>query len=40
MIIYIDDIFMYSKTMEEHVDHLEYVLNKLHENKKIQQGEK
>jgi hypothetical protein len=27
MIIYIDDIFMYLKTMEEHV------LNKLHENK-------
>lgn len=33
MIIYIDDIFVYSKTMEEHAEHLEYVLNKLHENK-------
>ncbi len=29
MIIYIDDILMYSKTMEEHDKHLEYLLSKL-----------
>ncbi len=28
MIIYIDDIFVYSKIVEKHVEHLEYVLNK------------
>lgn len=33
MIIYINDIFVYSKTVEEHVEHLKYVLNKFHENK-------
>jgi hypothetical protein len=29
VIIYINDILVYSKTMEEHVKHLEYVLNKI-----------
>jgi hypothetical protein len=33
VIIYVDDILVYSKTIEEHAAHLEYVLNKLHENK-------
>jgi hypothetical protein len=29
VIIYIDDIFIYSKTAKEHARHLEYVLRKL-----------
>jgi hypothetical protein len=36
MIIYIDNILVYSKIIEEHVEHVEhveYVSNKLHENK-------
>jgi hypothetical protein len=37
MIIYIDDIFVYSKIMEEHMEHLEYVLNKLHEKQTFYQ---
>jgi hypothetical protein len=30
--IYIDDIFMYTKIVEEHVGHLQYVLRKLTKN--------
>ncbi len=33
IIIYIDDILVYPKTREEHAKHLEYVLNKLWQNK-------
>ncbi len=33
IIIYIDDILVYSKFSEEHVTHLEFVLQKLKENK-------
>ncbi len=32
LIIYIDDIFMYSKLVEEHTRHMEYVMQKLKEN--------
>jgi hypothetical protein len=32
MIIYINDLLVYSKTMKEHVEHLKYVLNKFQEN--------
>jgi len=33
VIIYIDDILMYSKTTIKYVEHLEYVLNKFQQNK-------
>jgi hypothetical protein len=33
MIIYIDDILVYFKMANEHVEHLEYVLSELCENK-------
>jgi hypothetical protein len=33
MIIYIDDILVYFKMAKEHAENLEYVLNKLCENK-------
>jgi hypothetical protein len=33
VIIYIDDILVYSKIREEHVEHLEYVFSKFRENK-------
>jgi hypothetical protein len=33
MIIYINDILVYSKSMEEHAIHLEFVLQKVRENK-------
>jgi hypothetical protein len=32
LIIYIDDILIYSKLAKEHVRHLEYVLQKVKEN--------
>lgn len=32
IIIYMDDILMYSKATEEHMGHLEYVLKKLKDN--------
>ncbi len=33
VIIYIDDILVYSKMAKEHAEHLEYVLSKLYEDK-------
>jgi hypothetical protein len=33
VITYIDDIFVYSKIVKEHVKHLEYVLSKFQQNK-------
>ncbi len=40
MIIYIDDILIYSKTIEEHAKHLKVVLKKLRDNKRYANGEK
>ncbi len=40
MIIYIDDIFVYSKIAKEHAKKLEYVLSKLRENKLFVNGTK
>ncbi len=34
VIIYIDDILVYSKLVEKHVKHLKYVLKKLYANDK------
>jgi hypothetical protein len=38
MIIYIDDILVYSKIVEEHVEHLEYVMSKFQSNKLLPMG--
>ena len=40
VIVYIDDILVYSKTAEEHARHLEAVLGKLKDNKLYANGEK
>jgi hypothetical protein len=40
VIIYIDDILVYSKTAEDHVRKLEVVLRKLRDNKLYANGEK
>ena len=40
VIIYIDDILVYSKTAEEHADHLEEVFQKLRSNKLYAKGDK
>ena len=40
MIIYIDDILVYSKTAKEHTEHLEKVLQKLRSNKLYAKGDK
>ena len=33
VIVYLDDILIYSQSKEEHLRHLKYVLQKLHEEK-------
>ena len=40
VIIYIDDILVYSKTAEEHAEHLEKVFQKLRSNKLYAKGDK
>jgi len=40
VIVYIDDILVYSKMVEEHARHLEVVLQKLRDNKLYANGEK
>ena len=40
VIIYIDDILVYSKIVEEHAEHLEKVFQKLRLNKLYAKGDK
>ena len=40
VIIYMDDILVYSKTAEEHAEHLEKVFRKLRSNKLYAKGDK
>ena len=40
MIIYIDDILVYLKTVEEHAEHLKKVFQKLRANKLFAKGDK
>ena len=40
MIMYINDILVYSKTAEEHAEHLERVFQKLRSNKLYSKGDK
>ena len=40
VIVYIDDILVFSKTAEEHAQHLAIVLQKLRDNKLYANGEK